>query len=246
MSTGIWSAASGAVAQTAALDVAANNVANATTPGFRAETAIFRQTLVNAMSKNSATSSQRFAVSRTTSPDFRPGQIVHTGRSLDVSIPDDKGFFAVATAKGERYTRAGGFRVSVDGTLVTADGHSVLGPSHRPVQISPDATGIEISPDGAISAGGEPTGASIGVFTFQNLSGMEKEGDILFRARPDAGRVQPHAVMLESNALEGSNANAISSMTTLVNASRQFEMVAKVIEAFSQTERRAATDIMGR
>jgi flagellar basal-body rod protein FlgF len=246
MSTGIWSAASGAVAQTAALDVAANNVANATTPGFRAETAIFRQTLVNAMSKNSGTSSQRFAVTRTTSPDFRPGQIVHTGRSLDVSIPDDRGFFAVASDKGERYTRAGNFRVSVDGTLVTADGHKVLGTNHRPVQISPDATAVEISPDGSISAGGELTGATIGVFTFQNLNGLEKEGDILFRARPDAGRVQPHAVMLESSALEQSNANAISSMTTLVNASRQFEMVAKVIEAFSQTEHKAATSIMGR
>jgi flagellar basal-body rod protein FlgF len=246
MSTGIWSAASGAVAQTAALDVAANNVANATTPGFRSETAIFRQTLVNAMAKNSGTSSQRFAVSRTTSPDFRPGQIVHTGRSLDVSIPDDRGFFAVESAQGERYTRAGSFRVSVDGTLVTADGHKVLGANHRPVQISPDATAIEISPDGAISAGGEPTGASIAVFTFQNLNGLEKQGDILFRARPDAGRAQPHTVMLESGALEQSNANAISSMTTLVNASRQFEMVAKVIEAFSQTEHKAATNIMGR
>jgi len=52
--------------------------------------------------------------------------------------------------------------------------------------------------------------------------------------------------MLESSALEQSNANAISSMTTLVNASRQFEMVAKVIEAFSQTEHKAATSIMGR
>lgn len=246
MSTGIWSAASGAVAQTAALDVAANNVANATTPGFRAETAIFRQTLVNAMSKNNGTSSQRFAVSRTTAPDFRPGQIVHTGRSLDISIPDDKGFFAVETAKGERYTRAGSFRVSVDGTLVTADGHKVLGVNHRPVRVSPDATAVEVSPDGSIHADGEPTGATLGVFTFQNLAGLEKEGDILFRARPDAGRAREHAAALESNSLEQSNANAISSMTTLVNASRQFEMVAKVIEAFSQTERRAATDIMGR
>ena len=246
MSTGIWSAASGAVAQTAALDVAANNVANATTPGFRAETAIFRQTLVNAIGQNAGTSSQRFAVSRTTSPDFRPGQIVHTGRSLDVAIPDDRGLFAVATDQGERYTRAGSFRVSVEGTLVTANGQSVLGPNHRPVQIPADATDIQISPDGTIHSAGEPTGASIGIFTFQNLEGLQKEGDILFRARPDAGRVQSHTVMLEPNSLEQSNANAISSMTTLVNASRQFEMVAKVIEAFSQAEHKAATSIMGR
>lgn len=246
MSTGIWSAASGAVAQSASLDTAANNVANASTPGFRAETAIFRQTLVNAIDQNTGTRSQRFAVTRTTSPDMRQGQIVHTGRNLDVAISDDRGFFAVSTPNGERFTRAGSFRVSVDGTLLTADGHTVLGPSHRPVQVSPTATSLEIGPDGAISASGEPTGATIGVFTFGNLGGLEKEGEILFRARPEAGAARIHDGKLESHAIEQSNANAVSSMTTLVNASRQFEMVAKVIEAFSQIERRAATDIMKR
>lgn len=247
MTTGIWSAASGAMGQSAALDVAANNVANATTPGFRAENAIFRQTLVNAMGGGgAATRSQRYAVTRTTTPDFRAGQIIHTGRALDCAIPDDRGFFAVSTPNGERFTRAGSFRVTAEGTLVTADGHSVLGTNHRPIQLAPGATAVEIGPDGAISANGEATGATIGVFTFQNLPALEKEGEILFRARPEAGRAQAHSVALESSALEQSNANAISSMTTLVNASRQFEMVAKVIEAFSQAEHRAATDIMGR
>ncbi|MFZ5894356.1 MAG: flagellar basal-body rod protein FlgF [Myxococcota bacterium] len=246
MSTGIWSAASGAVAQSASLDTAANNVANASTPGFRAETAIFRQTLVDAISQNTSTRSQRFAVTRTTSPDMRQGQILHTGRDLDVAITEERGFFAVATPNGERFTRAGSFRVSVDGTLVTADGHTVLGPSRRPVQVSPTATSLQVGPDGAISAAGEPTGATVGVFTFGNLNALEKEGEILFRPRPEAGPPRIHDGKLESRALEQSNANAVSSMTTLVNASRQFEMVAKVIEAFSQIERRAATDIMKR
>jgi flagellar basal-body rod protein FlgF len=247
MSTGIWSAASGAVGQSAALDVAANNIANAQTPGFRSETAIFRQTLVKAVGQAGAgTRSQRFAVTRTTTPDFRAGQIVHTGRALDCAIPDDRGFFAVSTVNGERYTRAGSFRVAVDGTLVTADGNSVLGTNRRPIQLSPGAASVEIAPDGTVSANGEPTGSTVGVFTFQNLSGLDKEGEILFKARPEAGRVQPHSVALESNAIEQSNANAISSMTSLVNASRQFEMVGKVIEAFSQVEHRAATDIMKR
>lgn len=246
MSTGIWSAASGAVGQTAALDTAANNVANANTPGFKAETAIFRQTLAAAVNKNPGTNSQRFAITRTTTPDFRAGMIVPTGRDLDVAIPDDKGFFAVATPNGERYTRAGSFRLTAEGTLVTSAGQAVLGANRRPVQLPPGSTGVEVAPDGRVTVAGEPTGTTIGVFTFQNLSGLEKEGEVLFRARPEAGRAVAHTVALETRALEGSNANAISSMTTLVNASRQFEMVAKVIEAFSQTERRAATDIMKR
>ena len=109
------------------------------------------------------------------------------------------------------------------------------------------SVGSATSPvSGAISASGEPTGATIGVFTFGNLAGLEKEGEILFRPRPEAGPPRIHDGKLESHAIEQSNANAVSSMTTLVNASRQFEMVAKVIEAFSQIERRAATDIMKR
>jgi flagellar basal-body rod protein FlgF len=245
MSTGIWSAASGAVAQTAALDVAANNVANATTPGFRADTAIFRQTLADAVGQSVGSRSQRYSVTRTTASDFSAGPIVHTGRSLDVAIGDDKGFFAVATEGGERYTRAGSFRMRVDGTLVTAQGHPVLGPNHRPIQLPPDTTSVEIGPDGTVNIAGEPVG-TIGVFTFDNLRGLEKEGQILMLARPEAGRVRAHTAAIEANSLEQSNANAVSSMTNLVNASRQFEMMTRVIDAFSQAERRAATDIMRR
>ncbi|HEY8944062.1 MAG TPA: flagellar basal body protein, partial [Polyangiaceae bacterium] len=91
MSSGIWSAASGAVGQTAALDVAANNVANATTPGYRADTSVFRQTLADALGNAAGTRSQRFAITRTTTPDFTPGQVVHTGRALDVALTDNQG-----------------------------------------------------------------------------------------------------------------------------------------------------------
>ena len=79
MSTGIWSAASGAVGKTTALEVAADNVANATTPGFRAETAVFRQTLANAVDKTRGTESLRYAITRTNVPQFRTGHIVDTG-----------------------------------------------------------------------------------------------------------------------------------------------------------------------
>ncbi|HET9956458.1 MAG TPA: flagellar basal-body rod protein FlgF [Polyangiaceae bacterium] len=246
MSTGIWSAASGAVGQTAALDVAANNVANATTPGYRADAAVFRQTLANAVGRSVGSTSQRYAITRTTSPDMRMGQLVHTGRSLDVAISDDRGFFAVATPDGERYTRAGSFRMRTDGTLVTAEGFSVLGSNRRPIQLPAAAGAPGVAADGSIHVNGEPTGTKIGLFTFTNLSGLEKSGQVMFRARPEAGAPQPHDAVLEAGTLEQSNANAVSSMTTLVNASRQFEMMARVIEAFSQIDRRAATDIMGR
>lgn len=246
MSSGIWSAASGAVGQTAALDIAANNVANATTPGYRADTSVFRQTLAAAIDNTAGTRSQRFAITRTTTPDFRSGQLVHTGRALDVALTDNQGLFGVATPNGDRYTRAGSFRLNVDGALVTAEGHAVLGDNRRPIRLPTTAADVQIGPDGSISADGEPLGMKIGVFRFENPAGLDKDGSVMLRARPEAGRALAHECGLESNSLESSNANAITSMTTLVNASRQFEMVTKVIEAFSQIERRAATDLMRR
>lgn len=246
MSSGIWSAAAGAVGQTAALDVAANNVANVTTPGYRADTNVFRQTLSAALGDAPGTRSQRSTITRTTSPDFRSGQIVHTGRALDVALTDERGLFAVSTPGGDRYTRAGSFRVTPNGSLVTAEGLPVLGENRRPIQLPPTATDVRVSPDGTISADGSDTGMKLGVFRFPNPQALEKDGQVLLRPRAEAGLVQAHDCAVESGALESSNANAVHGMTTLVNASRQFEMVAKVIEAFSQIERRAATDIMRR
>jgi flagellar basal-body rod protein FlgF len=246
MSSGIWSAASGAVGQSAALDVAANNVANATTPGYRADTSVFRQTLADAIGNAPGTRSQRFAITRTTTPDFTPGQLVRTSRALDVALTDNQGLFGVSTPNGDRYTRAGSFRLDVEGKLVTAEGYPVLGENRRPIQLSPDAADVQISPDGSISTNGEDSGMKVGVFRFANPAALDKDGSVLLRPRPEAGGPQPHECSLESNALEASNANAITNMTTLVNASRQFEMVTRVIEAFSQIEKRAATDLMRR
>ncbi|HEY2405614.1 MAG TPA: flagellar basal-body rod protein FlgF [Polyangiaceae bacterium] len=245
MSTGIWAAASGAVGQTSALDLAAQNIANASTPGFRAEDAVFRQTLVKAVGKNTATNSMRYAITRTTAPDFRAGQITQTGRPLDVAIPDDKSFFVVQTPAGERYTRAGSFRLAVDGTLTTPDGHPVLMANHRPARVAPNSHIVSIDRDGSLNADGVP-GAQIARVTFQNPSSLERDGQVMFRANPGAGRASRSDVALEQSSLEQSNANPVTGMTTLVNASRQFEMITKVIEAFSDIDKRAATDIMKR
>jgi flagellar basal-body rod protein FlgF len=245
MSTGIWSAASGAVGQIAALDTAAQNIANVTTPGFRAEEIVFRQTLVKALDKNTGTTSLRYAVSRTTVPDFRAGQLTATGRPLDAAIPDDKSFFMVQAPQGERYTRAGNFRMAVNGTLTTPDGYPVLGANHRPVKVDPNSHNVSIDPEGTLVADGVP-GAKIGLVSFPNLQGLERDGQVLFNALPSAGKPFASDTLLENSSLELSNANAITGMTSLVTSSRNFEMVSKVIEAFGDIDKRAASGIMGR
>lgn len=242
MSTGIWAAVSGAVAQTNALDVAANNVANASTPGFRADRELFRQTLAEAQA--GADPSLRYNVVRSVQPDLNAGQITSTGRPLDVALRGPDGLFVVGTPQGERYTRAGHVTVGSDGTLTTPDGKPYLGADRRPLRVPPDAGSVTFSPDGSLLVDGVEAGSKLAVVSFQNPGGLEKEGDVLLRARPEAGRAQPATADLEVGALELSNASAIHGMTSLVTASRHFEMLTKVIEAFSQADRSAATSIM--
>jgi len=245
MSTGIWAAASGAVGQIAALDTSAQNIANVTTPGFRAEEAVFRQTLVKAVNKSTGTTSMRYAISRTTVPDFHVGQMVATGRPLDVAIPDDKSFFVVATPQGDRYTRAGSFRLSVNGTLTTPDGYPVLADNHRVMKVDPLSHNVSLDRNGILIADGVP-GQKLATVTFQNLQGLERDGQVLFKANQTAGKLVGTDPVLETNSIELSNANAVSGMTSLVSTSRNFEMISKVIEAFGDIDKRAASGIMGK
>jgi flagellar basal-body rod protein FlgF len=247
MSTGIWSAASGAVGKTTALDVAADNVANATTPGFRAETAVFRQTLATAVDKTKGTQSLHYAITRTNVPQFNPGQIVESGKPLDVAIEDPNAFFAVSTPQGERYTRAGSFRLTQDGNLQLPDGVPVLGDNHRPLQVDATQPNLHIDSEGNLIAGDAVSGMStlgkLCIVKFPNLSGLQKQGHVLFKALPQAGAPTPYDGAVAPGCIEQSNANAVQGMTQLVTLSREFEMITKVIEAFSTIDHKAATDI---
>ncbi len=247
MSTGIWSAASGAVSKTTALDVAADNVANATTPGFRAETAVFRQTLANAVDRTRGTESLHYAITRTNVPQFNAGQIVESGKPLDAAIEDPNGFFAVSTPQGERYTRAGSFRLTQDGALVLPDGSPVLGENGRALQIDATQPNLRIDGQGQVVAGdavsGEQTLGKLRMVKFENLNGLQKEGNVLLRALPLAGAPTVYEGAVANGCVEQSNANAVHGMTQLVSLSREFEMITKVIEAFSTIDHKAATDI---
>lgn len=247
MSTGIWSAASGAVGKTSALEVTADNVANATTPGFRAETAVFRQTLATAVDKTRGTESMRYAITRTNVPHFNPGQIVESGKPLDAAIPDANGFFVVQTAQGERYTRAGSFRLTQEGALVLPDGSPVLGENRKPLQIDATQPNIRIDNQGQLVAGdsltGEQTLGKLRMVKFNDVNGLQKEGHILLRALPQAGAASTYDGDVAAGCVEQSNANAVQGMTQLVSLSREFEMITKVIEAFSTIDHKAATDI---
>jgi len=244
MSTGIWAAASGMVGQQSALDVAAGNIANASTPGFRADRALFRQTLVQA-SRSVPSQSLRYAVTRTVEPDKRAGMIVQTGRPLDVALRNQDDLFAVQTPQGVRYTRAGAFQIGPDGRLTTAGGAIVLGPDSKPVKVPNGTNTVKISPDGQLLVNDETSGPKLLVVSFAKPEALQKEGNVLLRATSAAGQMVQKDPDLATESLELSNASALEGMTTLVTATREFEMLSRVVEAFSNIERKAATDIIG-
>ncbi len=243
MSTGIWSAASGAVAQTTALDVAANNIANATTPGYRADRAIFRQELNQALGAAVGTRSQRYAIVRTVEPDRRQGALNSTGRSLDVALRDPDHWLAVSTPQGERYTRSGALQLAADGTLRTPEGATYVGSNHKPIKVPPNAQSVAVNATGNIIVDGLDTGSRLHTVSFARSAGLVKEGAVLVRALPNAARPVNVDPDLEPGALETSNASALSGMTSLVQASREFEMMTKVIQAFSELEKLTAQQV---
>lgn len=243
MSTGIWSAASGAVAQTTALDVASNNVANASTPGYRADRAVFRRELNQAMGKAMGTQSLKYALVRTVEPDRRQGQLVYTGRPLDVAVKKPDQWFRVSTPRGERLTRVGSMVLTADGTLKTPDGYTYLDTGGAPLRVVPTAKTASIAADGRLIVDGIENGQILSVVEIRNTANLVKDGAVLMRLTPGAARPQSIDPDLETEAVESSNASALDGMTNLVQASREFEMVAKVIEAFSSIEHRTAQDV---
>ena len=243
MSTGIWIAASGASSQMTAVDATANNLANATTPGYKAEQTVFQEHLIQAVFAGRSQKEMRYNGVAAVAADMRTGPLQVTARPLDVAIDGD-GFFAVQTPRGERFTRAGGFQIGPQGTLVTAQGYGVLDPAGVPITLPLDSGEVVIGEDGVIRVNDEDAG-QLRVVNFEDTRGLEKEGDQLFRSTSRSGEAQLVSAQLHGGALELPNVSIVKGMTDLVSATRAFEALEKAVEAFSELERRAANDIVG-
>jgi flagellar basal-body rod protein FlgF len=241
MSDGIWSAASGAIGQVTALDVAADNVANATTPGFHGNRAVFREVLTQAVRKRAGGFDLEYSVAATPAADLSQGPIVVTGRPLDVAIRGDA-YLVVKTPQGERYTRAGSLRVDEQGTLLTAGGDPVVGADRRPIQV-PAQQSLSIDADGTVRAGPDTAGQLL-LVEFDNPRALTREGHFLLRGEAAAGKPKASNATLETGAIEGSNTSPVRGMVDIVNATRAFEICERAIDAFRDADRKAAVDIM--
>ncbi|MGH2897566.1 MAG: flagellar hook-basal body protein, partial [Solirubrobacteraceae bacterium] len=142
MERGLYIAASGMLAEQVRQDLISHDLANASTPGYKADrvtTASFGEMLLADHNGRQVGALGLGARIESQTTDLTPGPLRTTGEPLDFAV-EGEGFFAVRGAGGTRYTRDGQFQVSATGTLVTATGDEVLGPDGRPVKVGADGT----------------------------------------------------------------------------------------------------------
>jgi len=217
----------------------ANNLANASTIGFKAQEHRFRA--VPVLGEGMPT--RAFVVDASVSDVMDEGPLMFTGRNLDVAV-NGKGWIAVQLPDGsEAYTRAGSLDVDVTGLLQTKSGHTVAGDG-GPINIPPDNS-IEIAADGTVSVVptfGTPNNANaIGRIKLVNPpeADMVRGADGLFRLRDGQAAPAEESVKLAAGTLEGSNVNVTDAMVNLISLARQFEMQIKMLQTADTNAQRA-------
>jgi flagellar basal-body rod protein FlgF len=220
-------------------DTLAQNLANASTTGYRADTVALRAVPV----RGNEAGTRVFTVETTTGSDFASGPMQSTGRPLDVAV-QGPGWIAVQALDGnEAYTRAGNLQVSADGTLQLPNGLPVLGEG-GPITVPADAQ-LSVAPDGTVSAktANSPTVNQVGRIKLVNPDSaeLEKGLDGLFRVRGGDPAGADETVRLAEGTLEGSNVNVVEAMIGMIAAARQFEMQMKLLSTAEQNEQKAGS-----
>jgi flagellar basal-body rod protein FlgF len=201
-----------------------NNLANATTNGFRAQIDSFRAVPVVADGLNT----RAFVVDSTVGSNFSAGPMQTTGRPLDIAIRE-QGWFAVQSADGsEAYTRNGSLRVNENGLLQTTSGQNLIGEG-GPIAVPPD-TNITIASDGTVSTVStefQPGPSNVlGRLKLVNppTAGLLRGDDGLFRQADGTPAQNDPLVRIVDGVIEGSNVNPVDSMVNMISLARQFEM----------------------
>ncbi|MGA7380064.1 MAG: flagellar basal-body rod protein FlgF [Terriglobales bacterium] len=241
MDSGYYAACAGLSAQTQALDLIANNVANLNTTGYRAQQQTF-QSLVASASGEFANPLNRalnnFNVLGDTRTDLSGGSLQATGNATDLGI-EGAGFFVAQTQAGTAYTRNGNFQISTTGQLLTQAGDPVLG-EQGPINVPSGP--LSISADGTLSV----NGAVVDTLRLVELAPGSSPAAVgtSYYSAPD-NTVQPAAhSSVRQGMLEASNVNPVTAVVDLLAIQRRAEMLERAMSAFySNFNKVAANDL---
>ena len=241
LNSGYYAACAGLRAQTQALELIANNVANLNTTGYRAQQPLFRAVLASSLGEMQNPLNQvinNFSVLSGSRSDLSAGNLQRTGNPLDLAI-EGKGFFAIQTQAGTLYTRNGSFQVSADGRLTTAAGDLVLGEQGA---VTIPSGEISISSDGTLSSNGAVAG-KLRIVEFLSGSDPQAVGNSYYSV-PEKAVGAATGSYVRQGMLESANLNPIAAVVDLVAVERRAEMLERALSAFhSNLDRIAANDL---
>ncbi|MDO8885261.1 MAG: flagellar hook-basal body complex protein [Pseudotabrizicola sp.] len=210
------------------MQVIANNIANASTIGFRREGVVFSEYIARLENESSLS----MAHGNARHIDLGQAGLSQTGGTYDLGLQGE-GFFLIATPEGERLTRAGAFSPSGEGELVTPDGYPLLDAGGAPVPVPVGARTVSIASDGTMSADGQPV-AQIGVWQPVDPLSLRHQNGTLFSA--DAIEPSEGATMRQGF-LEDSNVQPVSEIARMITVQRAYELGQKFLDTEDQRQR---------
>lgn len=219
------------------LDIVANNIANAETTGFKVESLMVETEPMAPAHTAGAPRPVKFVIDRSVARDFGQGTLRSTGATFDLGL-EGNGFFKIGTPGGEQYTRDGRFRMDDAGRLTNQDGLAVLDEGGGEIVIDPEQGAVTIAYDGTVSQGEELLG-KIGVVRFDNLTVLEKVGDNRYRNTSNELPVAAPEVVMRQGMLEGSNVKPIAEITRMIEVTRAYESMAKMMDSNAELSRRS-------
>ncbi len=240
MDSGYYAAMTGLLARMQALDTAAENLANAQTPGFRAEREYFRGVMLDepGMASQLGQTVNNYGLLGGDRLSMGQGPLQDTGNPLDLAV-EGQGFFAIQTKNGVRYTRDGGFHRSPAGMLVTAEDEPVLSDGGRPIPVPPGE--VSVGASGTLSVAGGVV-ATVGVFTFAPGTNLQAEGTNRYVAPQEAKPIVSKDAAVHQGAIESANQDAVQGTLDLMVMQRQAEMMQKALTVFHTEFNQFATE----
>ncbi|SFR51790.1 flagellar basal-body rod protein FlgF [Yoonia tamlensis] len=199
------------------MQVVANNIANASTTGFRAEGIMFSEHI---KALGPETESLSMAAAQVRDTVMTQGSLTQTGGTFDLAI-EGEGFFVVETPNGQRLTRAGAFSPNENGDLVTPDGYPVLDAGGAPLFVPQGVGRVGIGTDGTISADGRPIG-QVGIVLPDDPTQMLRESGVMFDARGGFAPAPDGRIL--QGFLEESNVNPILQVSRMIEVQRAYEL----------------------
>ncbi|MBX2811633.1 MAG: flagellar hook basal-body protein [Myxococcales bacterium] len=227
MANGIYVAAAGAIARRNQLNITANNLANTTTTGFRAQRVTFQEVL----SDEAAPNRHLVSVGQSIVSQER-GPIERTGRTLDLSIVDE-GFFIASDISGQTLLKSVSAQVDADGTLRDSAGRS-LGSLRGELRLDPRKP-VYIGEHGEVKQEGKEIDR-LSIVSVSDPRALQPLGNGAYQQTQLSGNAYPIHGRVEAGTLEKSNVNAVTSMVNLINLERDFQALTRVIHAYREAD----------